>query len=78
MFVDHLCHSIAQKHNVLIKRLDLALKFDAIDQVNRHRHMFFAQGIQKRVLQKLAFVAHDILRVQKFESVDLTTGLSSI
>jgi hypothetical protein len=36
--------------------------------------MLFAQGIQKRVLQKLTFVAHDILRVQKFENVDLTTG----
>jgi hypothetical protein len=26
--------------------------------------MLLAQGIQERVLQKLAFVAHDILRVR--------------
>jgi hypothetical protein len=27
--------------------------------------VFSAQGIEKGVLQKLAFVAHDMLRVQK-------------
>ena len=66
MFVDHLGHGVAQKHDVLVERLNLALKFDAVDEVNGHRHMLFAQCVQKGVLQKLTFVAHDILRVQKF------------
>jgi hypothetical protein len=58
--------SVTQKNHVLVERLDLALKFDAIDQVNGHRHMLTAQCVQERVLQKLTFVAHDILRVLKF------------
>jgi hypothetical protein len=50
------------------------LQFDAIHEVNGHRHMLTAQCIQEGVLQKLTFVAHDILRVQKFWNGDLTTG----
>jgi hypothetical protein len=49
----------------LVEGFDLALQFDAVDQINRDRHMFSAQGVQEGVLQKLTFVAHDILRVQK-------------
>ena len=65
VFINHLCDCVSQKDYILIKRLDLTLQFDAVDEVNRDRHMFSAQGIEKRVLQKLAFVAHDMLRVQK-------------
>ena len=63
VLVDHLRDGIAQQDDVLIERFDLALQLDAVDQIDRHGHMLFAQQIQKWILQKLAFVAHDILRV---------------
>ena len=66
MLVDHLRDGVAQQHDVLVERLDLALLFDTGDQVDLHRHVFATQLVQERVLQKLAFViAHDMLRVQK-------------
>jgi hypothetical protein len=74
VFVDHLGDRVSQQNNVLVEGLNLTLQLDAIYQVNGHWHMLFAQCIQEGVLQKLAFVAHDILRVQKFERLDLTTG----
>ena len=61
MLVDHLRHCIAQQYDVLVERLDLTLQFDAIDQINGHGYMLPAQDIQKRVLKKLAFIAHDIV-----------------
>ena len=73
MFVHHLGHRIAQQNDLLIERLDLPLKLDTVDEINRHRHVLFAQGIQKRVLQKLPFIAHDILRVQELMDSNLTT-----
>lgn len=64
MFVDHLCDCIAEQYDILVKRFDLALQLDAVDQVNRHGHMLAAELVQERILQELAFVvAHDILRV---------------
>ena len=66
MFIDHLSHGVAKQHDILIEGFNLPLKLDAIHQVDGHRHMLSAQGIEKGVLKKLAFVAHDILRVQKF------------
>jgi hypothetical protein len=66
VFVNHLSHCIAQKHDILIEGLDLALQLDAVDQINGHWHMLAAQCVQEGVLQKLTFIAHDILRVQKF------------
>ena len=44
-----------EQDDKLIERVDLALQLDAVDQVNRNRHAFFAQGIQKGILQRLAF-----------------------
>ncbi len=68
MLVDHLRHGVAEQHNVLVKRFDLPLEFDAVHQINGHRHMFTPELVQKRVLQKLAFViAHDMFRVQRVE-----------
>jgi len=64
VFVNHLGHRVAKQHHVLIERLDLPLKLDAIDQVDGHWNMFSTQCVEERVLQKLAFIAHDILRVQ--------------
>jgi hypothetical protein len=63
MLVDHLSHGIAEQYHVLVKRFNLALKFDAIHQVNGNGHVFPAQCIEERVLQELAFIGHDILRV---------------
>jgi hypothetical protein len=64
VLVDHLRHGVAQQHDVLVKRFDLPLQLDAVDQINRHGHMLATQLVQERVLQELAFViAHDILRV---------------
>ena len=50
MLVNHLRHGIAQQNHVLVEGLDLPLSLDAVDQVNGHRHMFFAQNIEERVL----------------------------
>ena len=50
VLVDHLRHGIAQQHDVLVERLDLALQLDAVDQIDRHRHVLAAQGVQERVL----------------------------
>ena len=64
MFVNHLRNGVAQEHNILVKRFNLALQLDAVDQVNRDRDVLAAKLIQERVLQELAFViAHDIFRV---------------
>jgi hypothetical protein len=67
VLVNHLGDRVAKKNNVLVKRLNLTLQFDAVNEVNRHWHMFTAQGVKKRVLQELTFVviAHDILRVSE-------------
>lgn len=68
MFVNHLGDCVAQKHNILVKRFDLTLQLDAVDQVNGHRHVFAPELVQKWVLQELAFViAHDMFRVQRVE-----------
>ena len=64
MLVHHLGHRVAQQHNVLVKGFDLALELDTVDQINGHWHMLAAQSVEEGILQKLAFVAHDILRVQ--------------
>jgi hypothetical protein len=65
MFVNHLGYSVSQQDNILIKGLNLTLQLDAIDQINRNGDMLSAQGIEEGILQELAFVAHDMLRVQK-------------
>jgi hypothetical protein len=62
VLVDHLRHGVAQQHHVLVEGLDVALQLDAVDEVDRHRHMLLAQQVQEGVLQELAFVAHDMLR----------------
>jgi len=51
MFVDHLRHGVAQQHNVLVKRLDLPLQLDSIDEVDGDWYMFPAQCVKKRVLK---------------------------
>lgn len=74
MLVNHLGYRIAKQHNVLIEGFDLTLQFNPVDKINRNRNMLTTQGIEKRVLQELAFViAHDIFRVQKLIELDLTT-----
>jgi hypothetical protein len=74
VLVNHLGNGIAQQHNILIERFDLALKLDAVDEVDRHRHMLTAQSVEERVLQQLTFViAHDIFRVQELIGLHLTT-----
>jgi hypothetical protein len=66
MFVNHLGDRIAKQYDVLIKRFNLALQFDAVDEINRDGDVLATELVQERVLQKLAFViAHDILRVPK-------------
>ena len=65
MLVDHLSDGVAKQNDVLVKRLNLALKLDAIDQINGNWHVLTAQGVEEGILQKLPFVVHDILRVLK-------------
>lgn len=42
VLVHHLCNSIAQQDDVLIKLLDLALQFDSVDEVDRNGHVILA------------------------------------
>src|SRR5262249_11485668 len=58
VLVDHLGHGVLQEHDVLVKRLDLPLELDSIDQVDRDRNVLLAQRVEERVLQQLPFVAH--------------------
>jgi hypothetical protein len=68
-----LSDGIAQQHHILIEGLDLALQFDAVDQIDGHRDMLFAQQVQEGILQELAFITHDMLRVVRgFENIDST------
>ena len=50
VLVDHLGNRIAEQHDVLVERFDVPLKLDAVDQIDRHRHVLFTQCVQKRVL----------------------------
>jgi hypothetical protein len=50
MLVDHLGHRIAKQHDVLVEGFDLALQLDAVDQINRNRHVLATQGVQEGVL----------------------------
>src|SRR6218665_2991470 len=78
VLVYHLRHCVAQQHDILIEGLNLPLKLDAIDQIDGHRHMFPTQSVKEGVLQKLAFIAHDILRVQNVVVIrHLTTPRTS-
>ncbi len=63
MLVNHLGYGIAQKNHVLVKGFDLTLQFDSIHQINCNRYMLFTQSIEEGILQKLAFVGHDMFRV---------------
>jgi hypothetical protein len=51
MLVDHLRYGVAQQNDVLVKGFDIALQLNAVNQVNRYRNVFFAQGIQERILK---------------------------
>jgi hypothetical protein len=62
VLVDHLRHGVAQQHDVLVEGFDVTLQLDAVDQVDGDRDVFLAQQVEERVLQELAFVAHDMLR----------------
>jgi hypothetical protein len=64
VLVDHLGDGVFQQDDILIERLDVPLKLDTVDQIDRDRDMLLAQEIQKRILQKLAFVTHDMFRVE--------------
>ncbi|KJA09806.1 hypothetical protein RP29_14770 [Acidovorax temperans] len=64
VFVNHLGHSITQQDHVLIKRFNLSLQFDSVNQIDGNWDMFTTQCVQERILEKLAFIAHDMLRVQ--------------
>ena len=76
MLIYHLGHRIAQQYDILIERLNLPLKLDAIDQIDGNWNMLPAQRIEKGILKKLTFIAHDILRVQNVVvNQHLTTGL---
>jgi hypothetical protein len=65
VLVDHLGDGVAEKDHILVERLDVPLQLDAVDQVDRDGNMLFSQQVQERVLKKLTFVAHDMLRDEK-------------
>ena len=66
MLVNHLGDGVTKQDYILIEGFDLTLQFDPVDEVNRNRYMLATQGVEKWILQKLAFIdAHDMFRVQK-------------
>jgi hypothetical protein len=74
MFINHLGDGVTQQNHILIERLDLALQFNPVDEIDGDRNMLATQGVEKGILQELAFiVAHDIFRVQKLMELDLNT-----
>ena len=50
MLVYHLGDGVLQQHHVLIERVDLSLKLDAVHEVDRDGDVFLAQSVQERVL----------------------------
>ena len=64
VFVNHLGHCIAQQDHILIKRFNLSLQFDSVNQIDGNWDVLTTQCVQERILEKLAFIAHDMLRVQ--------------
>ena len=77
MLVNHLGYSVSQQYDILVKRLDLSLKLDAVDEINGNWDMLAAKSIEEGILKKLTFVAHDILRVQNVVvNQHLTTAAS--
>ena len=45
MLVDHLGDRVAQKHDVLVKGFDLALKLDAVDEINGNGDAILAKDV---------------------------------
>ena len=75
MLVYHLRNGITQQHYVLVKRFDLPLQLDTVHQIDGDRYVLPPQSVEKGILQELAFIAHDILRVQNVViNQHLTTG----
>src|ERR1700685_273290 len=62
MLVDHLTDAVLQQHHELVKGVNLTLQFDAVHQVDGNRHPLLAQGVQKGVLEGLAF-GHRVLLI---------------
>src|SRR6266487_1274234 len=50
VLVYHLGDGIFQQDDILIERLDLSLKLDAVDQVDGNLNVLLAQGVQEGVL----------------------------
>ena len=75
MLVNHLRNGIAQQYDILIKRFNLPLQFDAVYQIDGNGHMLATQCIEERVLQQLAFIAHAIFSVL-FKAVPLESRKS--
>jgi hypothetical protein len=58
VFVNHLSNGITQQNYILVKGLDLTLKFDPVYQIYRYWYVLFTQSVQERILQSLPFIAH--------------------
>ena len=51
----------AQQQRKIIEAGDIALQLDAVGQEDRHRYLFFAQGVEEHVLDILRFFSHSHL-----------------
>ena len=50
MLVYHLRHGVLEQDDILVKRLDLTLQFDAVHKIDGYRNMLPAQRVEERVL----------------------------
>ncbi len=64
VFVNHLGHGIAQQDHILIKRFNLSLQFDSVNQIDGNWDMFTTQCVQERIWRSWPLLLSDMLRVQ--------------
>ena len=74
VLVDHLRDCVAKKDDILVKRFNLTLKLDAVDELTGTGAVFRAKDVEERILQKLTFRSH-IIFLRPCSTVRLSAGL---
>ena len=53
MFVDNLAHCVFQQNDKLVKRLNLSLQLDTVNEKYRNRYIFASERVKKGVLEAI-------------------------
>ena len=78
VLVHHLRDRVLEQDDVLVERFDLALKLDAVDEIDRDLDVLLAQRVQEGVLQHLPFVAHRVAPLLLLAMAGPGPGLASV